>query len=194
MAKRKRSHHKRRRIGAATLNPKNPLVMLAAVGAGYMLSDQIYAAIDKAIPTTTTPATATTPAVVKNVISDTVLGSGFVGLGALVALKMGKPSLIKTVAGGIAAGAGLKFILKDQGVVTGFPSIPVIGRATNPFPGGNQVKGYPSMPVVGKIPNQLKGYITSRTAAGAGAMGMIPNQLKGYTTSRMPIMAGVAGN
>ncbi len=172
MAKRKRSHHKRhaRRVGAASLNPNNPLIMLAAVGVGYMAGDQIYSAIDKAIPTTTVPATATTPAVVKNVVSDTVLGGGFVGVGAILMLK-GKKTLVKTAAGGIMAGAGLKWILKDQGVISGFQSVPVIGR---------RMGGYASVPIVGKIPSALNGYTSSRMPA----MGSIPSALNGYTSSR----------
>ena len=66
--RRARSHHRRRKMGALSMNPKNPVIMLAAVAGGYLMSDQLYSLIDKAIPTTTTAATATTPAVVENVV------------------------------------------------------------------------------------------------------------------------------
>lgn len=182
MAKTKRRTHRKHRVGATDLNPKNPLVLLAAAAVGFVAADQIYSAIDKAIPTTTVPATATTPAVVKNVVSDTVLGAGFAGTGAAIAL-MGKKTMAKTVLGGVLAGAGLKWILKDQGVISGFPSVPVIA--------GRNMRGFPSVPVIAGVPAALKGsgYTTSRMPALAG----VPAALKGnngYTTSRMPALAG----
>lgn len=182
MAKRKRSHHKRhaRRVGAASLNPNNPLIMLAAVGVGYMAGDKIYSAIDKVIPTTTTAATATTPAVVKNVVSDTVLGGGFAAVGAFLMLK-GRKTLVKTAAGGIMAGAGLKWILKDQGVISGFASVPIVA--------GRRMGGYQGVPVIagglGKIPNALTGGYTSSRMPSFAAMGKIPTALSGgYPSSR----------
>lgn len=178
--KRKRTHHRRKRIGAASINPKNPLVLLVSVGAGFLAGDKIYSALDKVIPTKSVAATATTPATTTKVVSDTILGGGFVGIGALLALK-GKRTLPKTIAGGIMAGAGLKWALKDQGVISGFASVPVVGSM-----GRKRMAGYQSVNVLGKVPSALNGYVTSRTAA----MGMVPNQLNGYTTSRMPAMAG----
>lgn len=185
--KRERTHHRRARVGAMSLNPKNPLILIASVGLGFMGADKIYSAIDEAIPTKTTPATATTPAVVSNAISDTVLGGGFAAAGGLLALK-GRRTLPKTIAGGVMIGAGLKWALKDQGVLTGgmygYQSVPVIGR---------RLGGYQSVPVVGKIgrlggvPNILNGHTTSRMPALSG----VPNILNGYTTSPMPALSGI---
>ncbi len=181
-AKRKRTHHRRQRVGAMSLNPKNPLILLASVGVGYLAADKIYSFIDKAIPTKTVPATATTPAVVENVVSDTVLGAGFAGVGAALAL-MGKKTLPKTIAGGVMAGAGLKWALVDQGVITvgGFSSVPAIGRGVN---------GFSSVPAIGRIPGSLSGgYTTSRMPT----LGKIPTSLngRGYTTSRTAAAAGL---
>ncbi len=178
--KRKRSHRRSKRVGATSLNPKNPLILLASVGVGFLAGDKINEAIQKVVPATTTAATATTPATTKPMVSNTVLGGGMAGVGALLAMK-GRKTLVKTVAGGILAGAGLKMVLKDQGVITGYPSVPVVGSHRS------RMAGYQSVNVLGSIPNALKGYNTSRTAT----MGVIPNALKGYNTSRMPQMAGV---
>jgi hypothetical protein len=178
--KRKRTHHRRKRVGAASMNPKNPLILLASVGVGYYFSDQIFGKAMTMVPIKTTAATATTAASVSPYVSATILGGGFVGAGALLALK-GRRTLPKTIAGGVLAGAGLKGVLKDQGVISGFASVPVVGSM-----GRKRVAGYQSVNVLGKVPSALNGYVTSRTAA----MGMVPNSLKGYTTSRMPAMAG----
>lgn len=174
--KRRTTRRKSRRVGAASLNPKNPLIMLAAVAGGYLMADTINDAIDKVIPTKDVAATATVPAHKAPVVDGTVTGGIETGLGALLLWK-GKNSLVKTLAGGVLAGAGIAKLLKETGVVSGYASVPVIGRRMN---------GYASVPVIGKIPSALNGYTTSRTAA----MGVIPNALNGYTTSRMPVMGG----
>lgn len=177
--KRKRSHRKSKRVGAATLNPGNPIVMLAAVGVGYYFSDKLFVPLRNMLPMKTTAATTTAPATIAPIVSGTVLGAGMTGVGALLMLK-GKKTMVKTVAGGVLAGVGLKGILKDQGVVTGFQSVPAIGR--------RGVNGFQSVPAVGAVPNALQGgFTTSRMPA----MGAVPNSLKGgFTTSRMPAMAG----
>lgn len=175
--RRRRSHKRRSRVGATSLNPKNPLILLASVAAGYLAGDQIYSAIDKMIPTKDTSATDKTQV---NVVSDTMVGAGFAGVGALIALK-GRKTLPKTIAGGVLAGAGIKFILKDQGVIKGFPSVPSIGK--------RRMSGFNRVPAISGIPNSLKGYIPGRTAAAASLNG-IPNSLKGYTPNRMAAYAG----
>jgi hypothetical protein len=155
-----------------SLNPKNPLVLVASVAAGYFASDEIYKMIDKAIPTKDTSATDKTQI---NAISDTALGGGMAAAGGALAL-LGKKSMIKTVAGGIIAGAGLKLVLKDQGVIKGFPSVPSVGR--------RRMNGFPSVPSVGYTPAALRGgYSPNRTSV--SAINGIPAALRGgYTPNR----------
>lgn len=179
--RRRQRHHARRRskVGLTTMSPANPLIVLGSLALGYLSGDTISGKLDTYIPTTTTPATATTPAVVKNVVSDTVLGASEMGAAALLYLK-GPKKVWSHVVAGFTAGVGLRLVLKDQGVVTGFQSLPVIG---------NILRGFQSLPVVGKIPSALKGgFITNRTAA----MGIVPNMLKGgFITNRTAAMGGM---
>lgn len=166
MAKRKKSSRKRaRRVGAMSLNPNSSLMKLAAVAAGYFLADQINPAIDSAtksfLPapvTTTVPATATAAATstVTNKSTPMILSGVELGIGALLLMKK-RASWLTVVPGGILAGAGLKRALKTAGVVSGYQSVPVIGR--------RGVRGYQSTPVLAGVPNQLTG---------------VPNQLTGY--------------
>lgn len=168
--KKHRKHgHRRHRIGAASLNPGSPMVKLGATAVGYFLAaDPINGAIDKA---NTKPATATEPATTR--LNPKIIGVAEAGIG--VALLMGKkPSMVKAIAGGILAGAGLKRLLKEFGVVSGYrvngyQSVPVIGAAKS------RMGGYQSVPVIGAstpaqlmgAPAQLQGY----TSAGSGIMG-----------------------
>lgn len=155
MAKgKKRKSTRRRRMGAAVgLNPKSPVMKIAAAAAGYLLADTINGAVDKVIPkktgTTTDPSTGTTTTQQNPIVSDKILGVVQVGLGALLLMK-GKPSLIKTAAGGLLAGSGAKRALKSFGVISGYQSVPVIGR--------RRIAGYQSVPVIGgRTPAQLQG-------------------------------------
>lgn len=133
----KKKHHKRRRsVGA--LNPRSPIVMLGSLAAGYLLADTINTPIDKLVTTAKIPAVAVT--------------AGEVGVGALLLMskkKSGTMGLVKTVAGGILAGAGIKRALKQFNIISGYQSVPVIGR---------RMAGYQAVPVVGGVrPAQLAG-------------------------------------
>lgn len=163
----KKKHHKKRRHHAVgALNPKSPLVMLASVGIGYLMADTINGKIDQFNTTTTTPAGGGTP-VSTNTVSPTIVMVGELGIGGLLLLskrKGGTMGMVKTVAGGVLAGAGLKRALKKFGVVSGYQSVPVIGR---------RMGGYQAVPVIGGMrPGQL-----------AGAPG--PGQLQGYRVNGM---------
>lgn len=181
--RRRRTTGKRRskRIGAMSLNPKNPLVLVASVAAGWFGSDQIFKVIDKAIPTKDTSATDKTQV---NVVSDTVLGTGMVAAGGALAL-LGKKSMVKTIAGGVMAGAGLKLVLVDQGAIKGFPSVPSVGRR-------RRMAGFPSVPSVGRIPESLRGgYSPNRTSV--RAINGVPDSLRGgYTPNRYAAYTGGA--
>lgn len=155
--KRRKGHrghkrHRRRRVGALALNPNRPEIKLAAVALGYfLLADQLNGAIDKVVPDSVKTATD---------FKKYIPGAAEAGLGAMLLMSKKKPSLIKTAAGGILAGAGLKRLLVQAGVVTGYQSVPVIGRM-----GRRRMAGYQSVPVIGATPPQLSG---------------TPAQLQGY--------------
>lgn len=182
--KTKRRHH---RVGAMSLNPKSTLVRVAAVAAGYFLGDTINSAIDSVIPASifpvpvaTNPPTApATGFAALGFNQDTIVGAAEGGLGAMLLLSKGKASIIKTGAGGILAGAGIHRLLKKAGIVTGYQSMPVIGR--------HLMAGYQSMPVIGKTPAQLRGLpgqlegfrVNGYNAQGSGVMGKISGLYEG---------------
>jgi hypothetical protein len=160
-----RRRHHRARVGA--LNPKQPVVQLAAVALGYFLADTINTSIDKVIPASISTATD---------FKKYIPGAVETGLGAYLLLSKGRASLIKTGIGGIVAGAGLKRLLVQAGVVTGYQAVPVIGTHHR-----RRMAGYQSVPVVGGIPGQLQG---------------VPVQLQGYRVNGpgyMPNGSGVPG-
>jgi len=165
MAKKKTHRKKHKKVSGlgAMLNPKSPIVMVAAIAGGYFFGDKINNFADTLIPdslTNATAATATTPAKPATLSADTadkILMAGELGIGALLLLK-GKPHLVKTLAGGVLAGAGLQRALISFNIVkvSGYQAVPVIG---------NRVRGYQSVPVIGSTPAQLQG---------------LPAQLQGY--------------
>lgn len=171
MAKGKKTKRKKaRRVGAMSLNPNSTMMKVGAVVLGYFLGDTVNSPIDTALksvfptttaavttPATATPATTAAAAVsVSNIAGNNKIVAGVeVGLGALLLLSK-KGSWVKTVAGGVAAGAGLARGLKAFGVVTGYQSTPVLA---------GRVRGYQSMPALGGVPPQLSG---------------VPPQLSGY--------------
>lgn len=164
MAKKKKAHkRKKRSVLGAMLNPNSPVVKLAAIAGGYLLGDTINNFLDTLIPdslTTATAATATTPAKAATLSADAadqILMGGELGLGALLLLK-GKANVVKSIAGGVLAGAGVQRALISFNIikktVSGYQSVPVIG-------------GYQRVPVIGSVPAQLQGTMT-------------PAQLQGY--------------
>lgn len=162
-----KKHHRRRMSGiGAALSPKSPVVMIAAVAAGYFLADTINTQTDKLLPTSMAPSSTGA--------AGWVAPAAKIGLGALLLLGK-KPSLIKAIPGGILAGAGLKQALVKTGVVTGYQSVPVIGR---------HMAGYQSVPVIGKMPAQLTGYRVN---------GM-PGQLTGYRVNGDTKVMGSIGS
>lgn len=161
MAKKKKSYHRRKSVGA--INPKAPIVMAATVAIGYFMGDTINAQLDKVIPAsmlTSTGITKYVPAVAE------------VGIGAAL-MKMGKPSLLKSAAGGIMVGAGLKRGLQKAGVVTGglggYQSVPALG-------------GYQSVPALGKVPSQLTGTLPDMLSG---------YNVNGYRPNGSRVMAGM---
>lgn len=147
MAKRKKTHKARRRsVGGMSLNPKSTVVKLVSVAAGYFLADTINGQIDKVIVPAPVTATSTGFSLDKN----TLVMAGQVGIGSYLLLKKGKASLLTVIPGGLLAGAGLKRALKKFGIVSGYQSVPIIGRR-------HRMAGYQSVPVIGGMPGQLSG-------------------------------------
>jgi hypothetical protein len=160
-SKSKKRHH--RRVGAASLNPGSPLVKLATVAAGFLLADKINAPINKL---NTIAPTATTPGSTR--LDPTIVMAGEIGAGALLLFskrRAGAMGMAKTVAGGLLVGAGLKRALSQFGVISGYQSVPVIGR--------RGVGGYQQVPVIGKMPSQLNGR-PSQLSGGYGVNGGFP--------------------
>lgn len=147
MAKKKSSKRKpvrRRRIGATgKLNPASPMVFGAAAIAGFAFADKINAQLDKVIPAN---------------IDGKIVGAAEIGIGTLLFMR-GKKTMVKTVVGGVLAGAGAKKAMQSFGI-GGFDSVPV-------------VSGYNKVPVV----------------SGTGSVaGYIPNAgLNGYTTRKQSV-------
>lgn len=144
MAKRKKTT-RRRRIGAAALNPGSPVVQLGSVAVGFLLADTLNAPIDKMLK-------GDKPAI--PAMTNKIVGAAEVGLGALLVMGKGKKSLIKTAAGGILAGAGLKRLLREFGVISGYQAVPVIGSQSR------GINGYQAVPVIGNPfnPSGINGY------------------------------------
>lgn len=159
MAKRKRRSSKRRRVSGigAALNPNSPVIQLAVVAAGYFMADKINTPIDKIFPTSMDTGAASW-----------VKPGSKLAVGAYLLLSK-KKSLLKTVPGGLLAGAGLKQALVKAGVVSGFQAVPVIA-------------GYQSTPVIAGMPMQLSGHRVN---------GM-PPQLSGHRVNGdSKVMAGI---
>lgn len=160
MAKKKsKKGRKRRRIGAA-LNPRSMIVRLGSLGVGYFLTaDPINTQIDK---------------INKGKMSEKVVGGGTMGIGAALMLYK-NPGLIRTVAGGIVAGAGLKRELVAFGVVTPKAIAPAVTgyRRMNGYGSVPVVGGYGSVPVVGGYTpaGTLGGYNPSGTLGVVGGVG-----------------------
>jgi hypothetical protein len=175
MAKKKHGKRHHRRVGASLLNPRSPLIMIGALAAGYFLGDTINTAIDKFMPTTSGTSTISS--------LPTIIMVGELGLGGLLLLKKRK-TLITTAAGGILAGAGIRRALKAAGMVTGYQSVPVIGR---------RMGAYQSVPVIGGVPAQLAGVpsqLQGFRVNGAGNNGYVP---VGSGTRVMGSVGPVAG-
>ena len=159
MAKRKRKHSRKRSRSVGALSPSSPVAMVAAIAAGYFLGDTINTAIDKVLPASLATGTGVMgyiPAAAESLA------------GALI-LKSKKKSLIKTAAGGVLLGAGLKRGLKKAGIISGYQSVPVIGK---------RIRGYQSVPVIGGLPSSLTGGLGMNQQLDYGAN--TPNSLSGY--------------
>lgn len=163
----KRKGHKRRRsrrVGALRMGKGDTLLKLAAVGGGFLLANTINGAINRMLPKDATTPTLPT----KN--GNTIAMVGQIGLGGLLLMRKagGNMGMVTKVAGGLLAGAGLKRALVSLGVMSGYQSVPVIGR--------HRMAGYQSTPVIGATPPQLAGtppQLSGYRPAGSGVNGYV---------------------
>lgn len=178
---RRRTHHKKhrrrhsRRVGALNLKSKDTGLKLLAVAGGFFMGDAINGGIDSLV-TKVTGGTATTTTTPATTSTSPVTAIAEIGIGGLLLMrkKSGGMNTVLKLGGGVLAGAGIKRLMKQMGVIKGYQSVPVIGR--------HRMTGYQSVPVIGgippqlagKMPAQLQGYrVNGYTAAGSGVMGAI---------------------
>jgi len=190
--KTKKGGRRRRRVGAFGMGGKDTALKIAAIAGGFLLGKTISAQIDK-VNVKTVPATATTPATTSTVIPKSVVTIGELGIGGLLLLRKGGSGtmgMVSKVAGGVLAGVGLRNALGQMGIMSGYQSVPVIGR--------HRMAGYQSVPVIGankmppqlsgKTPAQLQGFRVNGytpTGSSVGVMGSIGSAENGsgITTS-----------
>lgn len=155
MARRKRTRtrsRRRRRIGAMALNPNSAIVQYGSIALGYLLlAKPIASAVDKALVNETDPDK------VKNA-KKMIYGGMALGGAYFSFMDKGKKSMLKTVAGGMAIGAGLKNGLTAFGIgrITGYGMVPSIGNYGKVPAIGNGIGSY-------KTPGSLNGYATPGT-------------------------------
>jgi hypothetical protein len=178
--KTKKGGRRRRRVGAFGMGGKDTALKIAAVAGGFFLGKSINAAIDK-LNTKVIPATATTSATSASIVPTDLITIGELGIGGLLLLRKGGTGTMGTVtkvAGGVLAGVGVRKLLAGMGIMSGYQSVPVIGR--------HRMAGYQSVPVIGagKMPVQLSGGT--------------PSQLQGFrvngykpTGSSVGVMGGI---
>lgn len=171
MAKRRKKRgSSRRRVGAMAMSASSPIVQIGSLALGYFLAaDPINGLIDgfaskiSPAPGSTAVPASTVPASTNKIIAAVeTLGGGYL----LMSKK--KRSMIKTVAGGVIAGAGLKRALKAFNVISGFQNIPVVGRLGNTVvkrPKG--LMGFRDVPVVAGGA-EMYGYTPTGAAALTG--------------------------
>ena len=174
MAKRKsqkKKTHRRRRVGGLALNASSPLVMLGSVALGYLGGGAINSALNMLVPASMKTQSYT----------GKVLAGGQIGVGTLLVMGKGKKSILKTVAGGLLAGAGIKramvvFAPGTTDTLGGYGAVPVLGAYATPgqIGYGRKVAGYGSVPVLGAYtPNSsLTGAVKvmgSTSASGYGS-------------------------
>jgi hypothetical protein len=142
---------------AMKLNADSPIVQLGSAAVGFILGDKINVMVDK----------------VTGTMDGKLVGGIEAGLGAaLVFMKLtpGKKSLLQVVPGGLLAGAGIKKLLQEFGVINGiggYGAVPVIGkRIVN-----GALNGYGSVPVVA-------GYTPNQALNGIGGYQVPPNPYK----------------
>lgn len=170
MAKRKKkSTGRRRKVGATKINANSNLVKIAALAAGYFAGDKINEQVTK---------------MAGDKIDGKIIGVAETGIGAFLVLGPGKKTMLKTVAGGVIAGAGIKKLMGEFGIgaVGPYGRVPVIGQS-NPYgrvpviAGARRVGAYtPNQQLGSYTPNMsLNGRVMAGVSAGADLGGNMMN-------------------
>jgi hypothetical protein len=167
------SHRRRRRVGALALNASSPMVTYGSIILGFLAGGAINPLINSLIPAT----------MKTQVNTGKMVAGGQVGIGALLVFSKGKKSLVKTLAGGLMLGAGLKrasIVFKPGTTDTlgGYGRVPVVGAYETQgqlgYGGRRKVAGYGDVPVVGS-------YTTPGALNGARVMGSMRSDGNGST-------------
>jgi len=150
-AKRKKARKtsRRRRVGAMALSPSSNLVKLGSVAVGYLFANQVNGMLDKVIPAT---------------VDQKIIGVAQAGAGYYLGLrKGGKASMIKTVLGGVLAGAGVKRLATSMNLagIGGYQMVPAVGGYQNVPAIGNKVNGY------APGPGGINGYQLAKQSVGS---------------------------
>lgn len=163
MAKRKKAKSKsrRRRVGAAGLNPNNPIVKYGSIALGYLMGDKINAQVTK---------------LAGDKIDGKIVGGAEAGLGAFLVFGGGKKTMLKTVGGGILLGAGAKKVMTEFGIggIGPYGRVPVVAGAYGRVPvvaGAKRINGYsPNASLNGYTPNaSLNGKMKVMGAINSGS-------------------------
>jgi len=165
-AKKKSTTRRRRRVGAMALSPSSPLVKFAPIAIGYFLGDKINEAVLK---------------MTGDKLDKKIVAGAEAGLGYMLVFGPGKKSLMKSVAGGIALGAGAKLLMSEFGIggIGPYGRVPVIAGP------------YGNVPVIagrrrvgnGYTPNKaLNGYTPNNSLA-SRIMGAVNASGSGITST-----------
>jgi hypothetical protein len=141
----------------------SPLLMVGSAAVGFLAGTQVNQAINMLIPATMKTQANTGKAV----------AAVQVGVGAFLILSKGKKSMLKTIAGGLLAGAGLKrativFKAGTTDTLGGYGDVPVIGAYAPNGQLGRRVHGYGDVPVIGA-------YAPNSSLTGSKVMGSFDN-------------------
>lgn len=172
----KKTTHRRRsrRVGALALNPSSPLVKYGTIAAGFLLAKIVNTSLNGLIPASLKAKTG----------SPKIVAGAQAGLGALLIFSKGKKSTVKSIAGGLLLGSGIKRLLDSMAAgapttITGYGNVDVIsgygnvnvisGRKMNGYTPNNSLNGYtPNMNLSGQRPlhNQVMGSADTRNGSG----------------------------
>lgn len=169
--KKKSTHRRRRSVGALSMKASSPLVKYGPILLGFLAAKPINTAIDGIIPAS----------LKAKPNFDKMAGIVEGGLGAyLIFGKTGRASMMKSVLGGIALGAGAKRLMDSlKAGVAGYGAVPVIGNSMN---------GYGKVPVIGN--RKVSGYTPN-----AALNGYTPNaNLSGQKPVHQQVMGDVNGD
>lgn len=111
--RKKTTTRRRRRVGAMALSASNPLVKFGPIALGFFMGDKINEKLLSAVG---------------DKVDKKIIAAGEAGLGYMLVFGKGKKSLVKSIAGGIALGAGAKLLMQSFGIggIGPYGNVPVI--------------------------------------------------------------------